>query len=211
MIIETASEVDSHFEDALQAGHGWLELAGGERVDLPVERWRGAAAASDELLLGPCCGPSLDVGCGPGRLTAELAARGVAALGVDTSPLAVRMARARGAAALHRNVFGPLPGEGGWRHVLLADGNIGIGGDPVALLLRAARLAAPGASVLVEVEPPGAGVQRTRARVGGTGDWFAWARVDAGAIVALAAHAGLRAASVRNAAGRYVATLVPAA
>ena len=32
---------------------------------------------------------------------------------------------------LRRDLFAPLPGEGRWHHVLLADGNIGIGGDPV--------------------------------------------------------------------------------
>ena len=35
---------------------------------------------------------------------------------------------------VRRDLFGALPGEGTWSHVLLADGNIGIGGDPVTLL-----------------------------------------------------------------------------
>ena len=35
-------------------------------------------------------------------------------------------------------MFEPLPGEGRWGTVLLLDGNVGIGGDPVALLERAA-------------------------------------------------------------------------
>jgi hypothetical protein len=44
--------------------------------------------------------------------------------------------------ALCRDVYAaPLPGEGRWRRVLLADGNIGIGGDPPRLLRRCRRLA----------------------------------------------------------------------
>ncbi len=31
---------------------------------------------------------------------------------------------------VRRDVFGPLPGARTWGHVLLADGNIGIGGVP---------------------------------------------------------------------------------
>jgi len=48
-------------------------------------------------------------------------------------------------------------GGGRWAHVLLADGNVGIGGDVVALLRRCAELVRPGGTVVVEVERPGAG------------------------------------------------------
>ena len=41
-----------------------------------------------------------------------------------------------GGPALVRSVFETLPGEGRWDTVLLMDGNIGIGGDPAALLGR---------------------------------------------------------------------------
>ena len=87
------------------------------------------------------------------------------ALGVDSSPRAVAEARARGAIALCRSVFDPLPGEGRWGSVVLLDGNVGIGGDPVALLARARRLMAPGGVALVEVEPPGRPSQRLRVRL----------------------------------------------
>ena len=81
-----------------------------------------------------------------------LAARGVPALGVDVSAVAQRQCRRRRAPMVRRDVFGPLPGEGTWRHVLLADGNIGIGGDPLRLLHRAARLLRPGGTLLVEAD-----------------------------------------------------------
>jgi hypothetical protein len=62
----------------------------------------------------------------------------------------VRQARRRGATAIHGDVFQPLPGEGLWRHILLADGNIGIGGDPDTLLARTRQLLAPGGTALIE-------------------------------------------------------------
>ena len=90
----------------------------------------------------------------------------------------------RGAAALRGCVFEPLPGEGGWRHLLLADGNIGIGGDP-ARLLRALprRCCRTGGAVLVECAPPGrgqlAGRRRLRAPAAGRASPFPWAGVGA--------------------------------
>ena len=64
-------------------------------------------------------GPTIDLGCGPGRLVARLIERGVPALGVDQSATAVGLARRSGAPALRRDVFEPLPGTGRWQTVLL--------------------------------------------------------------------------------------------
>ena len=55
----------------------------------------------------------------------------------------MQLARSCGALALHRDVFATVPGTGRWARVLLADGNIGIGGDPDALLSRVAELLKP--------------------------------------------------------------------
>jgi SAM-dependent methyltransferase len=118
-----------------------------------VRCWTRDADPTDLALLARCDGPTLDLGCGPGRLVAALAGRGVAALGIDVSGRAVAMARARGAAAIRRDLFNPLPGEGRWNWALLIDGNIGIGGAPERLLARVRRLLRPGGAVLVEVSP----------------------------------------------------------
>ena len=109
-----------------------------------MTRWADPADARDRALLRRCGGPVLDIGCGPGRMSEHLAHQGVAVLGIDVVPEAVAQTRARGASALHRDVFDRLPGEGRWTCALLADGNIGIGGDPVALLRRVAHLLRPG-------------------------------------------------------------------
>ena len=73
----------------------WLDLSGTTPRELSVARWQADADGGDEILLGACTGPTLDVGCGPGRLVAALLARGVQALGVDVSREAIRRTTAR--------------------------------------------------------------------------------------------------------------------
>ncbi|KXO98802.1 hypothetical protein AXK60_24640 [Tsukamurella pseudospumae] len=193
---------------------GELQTAGGEVRRLPVARWLGHEHADESLLtvvLDWCHGPTVDLGCGPGRIVDLLLRRGIPALGVDDSPHAVRLTRERGAAALRRDVFAPLPGEGRWSHAILLDGNIGIGGDPARLLRRAASLVEPGGTVVVEVEPATRGVLREAIRVraaGGTSVWFPWARVGSDALDDLAATAGLRLARWLDHSGRRCAELV---
>jgi SAM-dependent methyltransferase len=177
---------------------------------LPVHRWHGRAERAARRMLGRCQGATVDVGCGPGRLTGALAARGVPALGIDVSGAAVRLTRSRGAAALRRSVFDPLPHEGRWRHVLLADGNIGIGGDPGALLRRCARLLDRRGTLLVEVDRPGAGLWCGQARLehpDGHSTRFPWARVDLDAVPALAAGAHLAVRDVLHCDDRWFVEL----
>ena len=68
-------------------------------------------------------------------------------------------------AILRRNIFDPMPGEGSWDTVLLADGNIGIGGSPVNLLRRAAELLDLTGRVVCDLAAPGTGVLRHHARL----------------------------------------------
>ncbi|WP_393059148.1 class I SAM-dependent methyltransferase [Streptomyces sp. LN549] len=143
------------YADALRNGHGplFLRRTDGWLLPLDVERWCAGADAADRSALRRCEGPVLDIGCGPGRLVAELAARGHRALGIDVSEAAVARTLRLGGSALRRSVFEPLPGEGRWGTVLLLDGNIGIGGDPRRLLDRAAGLLAPGGLLIAETVP----------------------------------------------------------
>ena len=134
------------------------------------------------------------MGCGPGRLTVALTERGIPALGVDISRAAVARVRQAGAPALHRSVFDPLPGQGRWATVLLADGNIGIGGLPARLLRRCAQLLAPGGQILIEAEPGDVDEQLTawlEHPDGRRGPVFPWARMGTAALLRAAADAGL--------------------
>jgi len=183
----------------------------GRAWPLPLQRYLGPLTAADEDVLSRATAPVLDVGCGPGRHVLALARRGSLALGVDVSPVAVRIARERGAIVHQASVFDHIPGAGGWGSALLLDGNIGIGGRPTALLARLARLLRRGGVVLVELESGDApsGPARIRLEAGGAvSDWFRWAHVGADAIGRHAQAAGLVVHETWEVEGRCFAGLV---
>ncbi|GAA4879598.1 methyltransferase domain-containing protein [Saccharopolyspora cebuensis] len=182
--------MSGEFDPALRAAGAVLELDDGSRAALPVQRWCDDPDPVDLGLIDRCTGPTLDIGCGPGRFTSALRSRGIPALGIDVSPEAVRMTLRRGGVALRRDVFEPLPDEGRWRHVLLVDGNLGIGGDPAALLRRVRALLDRRGHALVEVAAPGAGLRTGFARLD-RGPWFPWAEADAAGLAVVAARTGL--------------------
>ncbi|MEU2025497.1 methyltransferase domain-containing protein [Streptomyces sp. NPDC016469] len=204
------------YANALRNGHGplFLRRTDGWLLPLDVERWCAGADAADLSALRRCEGPVLDVGCGPGRLVAALAARGHRALGIDVSEAAVARTVRLGGYALRRSVFDPLPGEGRWGTVLLADGNIGIGGDPDRLLRRAAELLAPGGLLIAETVPHDLD-ERVRVRLddGRAPDGcpaaglFPWARLGSSALLGYARPHGLRADGQWEADGRTFVAL----
>jgi SAM-dependent methyltransferase len=177
---------------------------------VPADRWLGALTAADERVLARAEAPVLDVGCGPGRHVIALAERGIVALGIDVTPGAVGLARGRGAPVLERSVFDRVPGSGRWASVLLLDGNVGLGGDPVALLARVAILLRPGGHVFVELDPPEqtSTLDVVRLRVdGAAGPWFAWARLGAADIHSVAEGSGLAVTEAWREGERWFACL----
>jgi len=181
---------------------------------LDLARWDHPADEHDLALLDLCVGPTIDIGCGPGRLAASLAERGQMALGIDVVGAAVGTAVRRGATALRRDVFDSLPGEGRWSTVLLADGNVGIGGDPVVLLRRSRELIEHAGRVVAEIAAPGVPLETgwaTLCCAGETSAPFPWSVVGVDDIDALAAAAGLLVSDVHCLGGRWCAVLEAAA
>ena len=172
---------------------------------LDAGQW-GWLSEADEVVVSRCEGPVLDIGCGPGRFVEALSYAGIPALGVDLSHEAVRQTRGRGGSALLRDVHERVPGEGRWGTVLLADGNIGIGGDPLALLHRCRTVLRPGAVALVETSPDRSHDIRTTVTL--HGPWgrrshpVPWAVLGSAALVRLAGSAGFVAVEEWHVGGR---------
>ncbi|MEU9190990.1 methyltransferase domain-containing protein [Streptomyces sp. NPDC048484] len=197
---------------ALRTGQGplFLRRADGWLLPLEVERWCARADAVDLEILGRCEGSVLDIGCGPGRLVAELAGQGRRVLGIDVSAAAVSRTTRLGGPALRRSVFEPLPAEGRWDTTLLVDGNVGIGGDPHALLTRLTHLLVPNGLLIAETVPVDID-ERVRVHItdahGAPGTPFPWARIGTLALIRYATRAGWTAVDQWTAGGRSFVAL----
>lgn len=207
-----AAKVEQAFTSAFRGqGSSWIGLDDRPR---PVDAWSGLADASDRAVLAHCHGSTLDIGCGPGRMAEMLATQGQVVLGIDVVPEAVFQTRERGAAALLRSVFERIPAEGRWETALLADGNIGIGGDPIALLCRLRELLSEGGRAVVDLASPGTGVQVGTVRLktdGALSEPFPWATVGVDMVGYVAAEAGFRPPQVHRYADRWYGVLEVAA
>jgi len=187
-----------------------VRAADGRLQPLPLAQYLGPLSWADHVVAGAVRGPVLDVGCGPGRLLEALGARGVPALGVDLSPIAVKIAQARGGLAHAGCVFGEVPCAGSFASALLLDGNVGIGGDPVALLERIGELLVPRGTVVLDIGGHGTPSRRERLRIeahGEVSEWFAWATVSLDGLPALANQAGFTVHRRLNAGGRHLVWL----
>jgi SAM-dependent methyltransferase len=212
------------YDRALGGERCWIRHDDGELQPLPAERWLGQLEgcdqldspdtsddAFDEAVAEMCHGPTIELGCGPARLVARLVQRGIPALGIDRSATAIRLACRGGAPALLGDVFEPLPGVGRWQTVLLVDGNVGLGGDPLRILGRAVELLSRGGRCVAEFDAREIGIQGRWVRLESgreVGPWFRWASVGVDSAATLAAQVGLTVTGVRLIGGRVIASLV---
>jgi len=219
--VDLTEAVDHIYRAGADGAACWTRNDKGQLRQLPMNRWMGVRSTNhhdslaDEHVLAQCSArPTLDLGCGPGRFTAALHNRGHAALGVDSSCAAIELTRGRGGTAMRADVFTPLPAEGCWDQVLLADGNIGIGGDPVHTLRRTATLLARGGVVIVDIDSPTTESCYEWIRWETEhylGQWFPWSRVGIRALGAIAQSAGLLVSHVVEIHERVIAVLTVAA
>ncbi len=182
----------------------------GDELPFALRRYLETPTADEHGVLDRAVGPVLDIGCGPGRHIVALSRRGVVAVGVDISPLAVMLARTRGANVIEGSVFDRLPGAGTWGSALLLDGNIGIGGAPCQLLRRVGALLAPAGIVLLEIEGPDVPTGTLCVRLESEqmrSQWFPWARVSTAELPSIASQVGFEVREQWQAGGRWFAAL----
>jgi SAM-dependent methyltransferase len=216
------------YDRALGGERCWIRYEDGEVRLLPAHRWLGGRGAPDgsaacdevfdEAVTQMCSAPTIELGCGPGRLVARLIQRGIPAPGIDRSATAIQLAGRGGAPALLADVFEPSPasgrcpqpGMGLWQTVLLVDGNVGLGGDPRRILGRAAELLGRGGRCVAEFDAEAIGIRARWVRLESArdvGPWFQWASVGVDSAATLAARVGLTLTSVRMIGGRVIASL----
>ncbi|MFZ7089174.1 methyltransferase domain-containing protein [Curtobacterium sp. RRHDQ10] len=184
----------------------------GAVVTFDVGRWSAPADHVDRSLFDGVDGPVIDIGCGPGRMLVAAADIGVPALGVDVSPVAVAIANRSGGRAVRGSVFDPVPDEGHWDTALVIDGNIGIGGDPVALLTRCRDIVHEHGRIVVETAPDDDADRSYHATIvdadGRSSSTFPWAEVGRRALAEHAATAGMTVRTSWTAGGRAFSEIV---
>lgn len=201
------------YNRALAIGRGdlsVLDVCGAvSAVHYRVQDWLVRANDFERSLLRTARGPLVDIGCGPGRMLVAAAELGLAACGVDSNSLAAEHARKQGATVFQQSVFDPLPGS--FQTLLLLDGNIGIGGDPQALLKHLHTMAAPGARLIVETDQLLTLEARYQAilvdSAGRSSETFDWARLGAEPLQRHAANAGWSLVNSLEHGGRRISVL----
>lgn len=176
--------------------------------------WRVEAAVAEHV-----AGRVLDIGCGAGRHLLHFQRLGHEITGIDASPLAVGICRARGCENVVQGdvLTGPLP-PGSFDTALLFGNNIGIGGTPdgIRAMLTRLRGVVRGKVLLTTVDVTGTrnpkhrdyiernrvlrrspGAMRIRLEYGeDSGDWFDWLHPHPGELRELAAASGWEVADL---------------
>ena len=120
----------------------------------PFRRWPKTQRSALRLVRGRV----LDVGCGAGRVAIELQARGHEVVGIDVSPLAIEVARRRGAKDVRQLAVTQVgPELGRFDTIVMFGNNCGLLGSRRRapwLLRRFKSVTTPGARILAESTNP---------------------------------------------------------
>lgn len=114
--------------EVIERDDGFWEFgAGYELYQAPFRDWLAAERSATRFVRGRV----IDVGCGSGRVSLYLQQRGFDVVGLDSSPLAVRAARRRGAQQVWRLSLDDLaPRIASFDTVVLFGNNFGVFGTP---------------------------------------------------------------------------------
>jgi SAM-dependent methyltransferase len=179
----------------------------------PIRRWPQPESAAVRLVRGKV----LDIGCGPGRVALHLQTRGFDVVGVDVSPGAIRVARARGLRKARVLALDGIDARlGVFDTVVMFGNNFGLfesRAGAVRRLGRLSRITAPDARILASSRDPYMTddpihlayhrSNRARGRMGGqvrlrvrhrtwATPWFDYLMVSAAEMEQLAAEGGWR-------------------
>ncbi len=103
-------------------------------------------------------GKSLDVGCGAGRVALHLQKKGHSVIGIDNSPLAIKVCKERGVKKARLLPFAKVSTRlGTFETVILFGGNFGLFENPQKarlLLKRLRKMTTPSARILAESRDP---------------------------------------------------------
>lgn len=120
----------------------------------PIRRWPQPESAAMRLVRGKV----LDVGCGPGRVALHLQKRGFDVVGIDVSPGAIRVAKARGLRKARVMALDDVdPSLGVFDTVVMFGNNFGLFGSRAGTVRRLRRLAhvtSAGARILASSRDP---------------------------------------------------------
>ena len=127
---------------------------GPEAYFAPLRRW----SRPERTALRLVGGRALDIGCGAGRVEIELQERGHEVVGIDVSPLALEVARRRGAKDVRQLAVTQVgPGLGHFDTIVMFGNNCGLLGNRRRapwLLRRFKSITRPGAKILAGSTDP---------------------------------------------------------
>jgi SAM-dependent methyltransferase len=149
-----------HFEgsrahEIIERSDGFMAVSNGPQAYFePFRRW----PPSERKSMRHVRGRVLDVGVGVGRVALHLQERGHEVVGIDTSPLAVEVARRRGVTDARVLAFKDVgPKLGVFDTVVMMGNNFGLFGSPIGtrrMLRRLAKLTSEDARIIAASRNP---------------------------------------------------------